>query len=260
MTLSVRLRALLILGLGIALMLPAHLARAQDPLVLAAASLKDALNEAAEIWKHRSDGGPVTISYAGSSALAKQIENGSPADIFISADLDWMDYLDKKNLLKPGTRFNWLGNRLVLVAPAGGGSAIDIKRGFPLAQLLHGGKLAIAQPDSVPAGKYGKAALQSLDVWKSVEGQLATAEDVRATLRFVARGEVPLGIVYQTDAAADKSVKIVGTFPEGSYPPIIYPAALLKDGRSAKAAAFLAFLRSSEARPAFTKQGFDVLK
>jgi len=242
------------------LALPAVEAKAQDPLVLAAASLKDALDEAAAIWKTQPGGGPVTISYASSSALAKQIENGSPADIFMSADLDWMDYLDKKSLLKPNTRFNWLGNKLVLVAPANSATMIDIKPDFPLSKLLNGGKLAIAQPESVPAGKYGKAALEKLNVWSSVQGQLATAEDVRATLRFVSRAEAPLGIVYQTDAASDKAVKIVGTFPEGTHPPIIYPAALLKDGKSDKAAAFLAFLRTPAAQPAFTKQGFEVLK
>ncbi len=260
MGLTVRIRAFLLLGLGWMLALPLAQVRAQDPLVLAAASLKDALDEAAGIWKQQSGGGAVTISYASSSALAKQIENGSPADIFMSADLDWMDYLDKKNFLKPGTRFNWLGNKLVLVAPATNAVMIDIKPDFPLSKLLNGGKLAIAQPESVPAGKYGKAALEKLNVWSSVQGQLATAEDGRATLRFVSRAEAPLGIVYQTDAASDKAVKIVGTFPEGSHPPIIYPAALLKDGKNDKAAAFLAFLRSPAAQPAFTKQGFEVLK
>ena len=260
MRFTARIRAFLVLGLGLMLALPAVEAKAQDPLVLAAASLKDALDEAAAIWKTQPGGGPVTISYASSSALAKQIENGSPADIFMSADLDWMDYLDKKSLLKPNTRFNWLGNKLVLVAPANSATMIDIKPDFPLSKLLNGGKLAIAQPESVPAGKYGKAALEKLNVWSSVQGQLATAEDVRATLRFVSRAEAPLGIVYQTDAASDKAVKIVGTFPEGTHPPIIYPAALLKDGKSDKAAAFLAFLRTPAAQPAFTKQGFEVLK
>jgi molybdate transport system substrate-binding protein len=231
---------------------------AADVLVFAAASLKNALDDAAASYQSHS-GDKIKVSYAASSALAKQIENGAPADIFISADLDWMDYVAKKNLVKPDTRVNLLGNKLVLIAPAGAAS-VTIAPNFPLASLLKGGRLAMADPDSVPAGKYGKAALEKLGIWSSVSDKIARAEDVRAALRFVSRGEAPLGIVYQTDAAADPGVKVVGAFPDGSYPAIIYPVALVAGSANPGAAKFEAFLRSADARPFFVKQGFTVLK
>jgi molybdate transport system substrate-binding protein len=233
-------------------------ARADDVLVFAAASLQNALDDAAAAF-HSKTGDGTKISYAASSALAKQIENGAPADLFISADLDWMNYLGQKKLIEDGTRANLLGNKLVLVAPAASNAQVEIKPGFALASLLGGGRLAMADPASVPAGKYGKAALEKLGVWDGVQDKVAPAQDVRAALRFVARGEAPLGIVYQTDAAAEPGVKIVGVFPEGSYPPIIYPAALVASSRNPAAAKLLAFLRSPAARPYFEKQGFTVL-
>ena len=201
----------------------------------------------------------MTISYAASSALAKQIEQGAPAQMFISADLDWMDYLAGKNLIKADTRSNLLGNRIVLIAPKDKAQPMEIKAGFDLAKILGEGRLAMANIDAVPAGKYGKAALEKLGVWASVSGKIAQAENVRAALLLVSRGEAPAGIVYQTDAAADANVTIIGTFPEDAHPPIIYPIALTADASHPDAAAFLAYIRSAKARPLFEAQGFTVL-
>ena len=233
-------------------------ALAEDVLVFAAASLKNALDDTVAAYE-TSGGGAIKMSYAASSALAKQIENGAPADIFISADLDWMNDVAQNNAIKPETRANLFGNVLVLVEPADSTKAIEIKPGFPLAAMLGDGKLAMANPDSVPAGKYGKAALQKLGVWDAVEGKVASAEDVRAALLFVSRKEAPFGIVYQTDAAADKGVNVAGVFPPDTYPPIIYPAALTGSSENPEAAKFLAYLHSDAARPFFEKQGFSVL-
>jgi len=235
------------------------LAQAKPALVFAAASLKNALDEIAAQYE-RETGKKVTISYGASSALAKQVEAAAPADLFISADLDWMDYLQTRNLIKTETRGNMLGNRLVLVAPKDSQASIKIGPGFPLVELLGGGRLAMADPKAVPAGKYGRAALESLGVWQAVEPRVASAENVRAALALVSRGEAPLGIVYQTDAAADPNVKIVGMFPEDTHPPIIYPAALLASTTNGDAPAFLAYMRAPGARPAWEKQGFTVLK
>ena len=234
-------------------------ALAQDVVVFAAASLKNALDDIAEAWKAET-GKAATISYAASSALAKQIEEGAPADMFISADLAWMDDVAGKNLIKPETRSNLLGNRIVLVAPADSDVALEVAPGMDLAGALAGGKLAMGDPAAVPAGKYGQAALESLGVWDSVSGSVAAAENVRAALALVSLGEAPLGIVYQTDAAADPGVKIVDTFPEDSHPPIIYPVALIASSENPDAAALLEYLRSDAARAAFEKQGFTVLE
>jgi molybdate transport system substrate-binding protein len=235
-------------------------AQAQDGLVIfAAASLKNALDEIAAAWSKDTGRPAPRISYAASSALAKQMEAGAPADLFISADLDWMDYAEKKDLIRKDTRFNLLGNKIVLIAPRDSATTVAVKPGFDLARALAGGKLAMANVDSVPAGKYGKSALEKLGAWDGVKGSIAQAENVRAALLLVARGEAPLGIVYATDAAAEPGVRIVGEFPADSHPPIIYPAALTKAPRSPDAQAFLDRLRSSTARPAFEKQGFTVL-
>lgn len=234
-------------------------AAAEDRLtVFAAASLKtalDAVNEActADI------GEPATISYAGSAALAKQIEAGAPADIFISADLDWMNYLSEKKLIKPETEKKLLGNRIVLVAPSDSGAETTIAQNFDLAGLLGDGRLAVGDVQAVPAGKYAKAALESLGVWVSVEDKLAPAENVRAALKLVATGEAPLGIVYQTDAAAEPGVRIVGVFPENSHPPIIYPVAELAGSGNDGAGQFLGCLQSAKAKALFEAQGFTVL-
>jgi molybdate transport system substrate-binding protein len=237
---------------------PFQATQAQDVVVFAAASLTNALDEAAQLFE-RQGGAHTKISYAASSALAKQIESGAPADIFISADLDWMDYLEKRHLIREATRKNLLGNRLVLVAPADSDVKAEIKPGLDLVGLLKGGRLAMADPDSVPAGKYGKAALEKLGIWNSVRAAVAPAETVRAALLFVSRRETPLGIVYATDAAADPRVRIVSVFPPDTHPPIIYPAALTADSKNPSAARLLEFLGSAAAKPIFEKQGFTVL-
>jgi len=234
------------------------IAQSHDVLVFAAASLKNAFDEASAQWQ-RDTGKKVVVSYAASNTLIKQIEQGAPADIFMSADLDWMDYGQQKNLIQPQTRSNLLGNRIVLVAPKDSTLSVNIQQGFDLAALLKDGRLAMGNVDAVPAGKYGKAALEKLGAWDGVKDKVAPAESVRAALVLVSRGETPLGIVYQTDAASDPSVKIVGVFPENSHPPIIYPVALTKDASNPDALAFLNFLRSPAARPAFERQGFAVL-
>jgi molybdate transport system substrate-binding protein len=228
-----------------------------DLVVFAAASLKNALDAIHAQWQ-KETGKSAKISYAASNTLAKQIEEGAPAQMFISADIPWMDYVDKKDLIKRETRSNLLGNRIVLVAPKDKAQAGDIKPGFDLARVVGDGRLAVANVESVPAGKYGKAALQKLGVWDSVAGKLAQADNVRAALLLVSRGEAPAGIVYQTDAAADKGVTIIGTFPEDTHPPIIYPIALTK-GAGPDAAAFLAYIRSGKARPVFEAEGFTVM-
>ncbi|MBS0547764.1 MAG: molybdate ABC transporter substrate-binding protein [Proteobacteria bacterium] len=250
------------LGLAFATTLaPMAAVRAQTGgmVIFAAASLKNALDEIATDWSKSASKPMPRISYAASSALAKQMEQGAPADLFISADLDWMDYVDKKDLIKKDTRVNLLGNKIVLIAPRDSKATVDVKQGFDLAKALAGGKLAMGNVDAVPAGKYGKAALEKLGAWNGVKDKVAQADNVRAALVLVARGEAALGIVYATDAAAEPNVKIVGTFPDNSHPPIIYPAAVTKDAKSADAKAFLDHLKSLKARPSFEKQGFTVL-
>lgn len=227
--------------------------------VFAAASMKNALDAANAEWAKES-GKEAVVSYAASSALAKQIEGGAPADVFISADLDWMDYLAKKNLIKEDTRSNLLGNSIVLVAAKDRVKPVDIKQGFDLAGLIGDGKLAMGEVKSVPAGKYGKAALEKLGVWASVEGKVAGAESVRAALALVSRGEAPFGIVYKTDVNADPGVAVAGTFPADSHPPITYPIAILSESKNADTAAYLEFLKSEKAARFFTEQGFTILK
>jgi len=231
-------------------------AHAQSLTVFAAASLKNALDEVAVLYKKEKDIQAV-ISYGASSALAKQIESGAPADLFISADLDWMDYVEKKGLLAPGTRRNLLGNRLVLVAPAQQPVKLQIAPGFAIGRAIGNGRIALADPQSVPAGKYAKAAFEKLGVWDQVAARVAAAENVRAALALVARGEAPLGAVYQTDASAEPGVMVAGVFPADSHPPIVYPAAALKGAKSG-AAPFLELLGSPAARAIFEKHGFTV--
>ncbi len=234
-------------------------AQGRDVLVFAAASLKNALDDVASQWQ-RETGKRVAISYAASNNLIKQIEQGAPADIFISADPDWMDYGQQKNLIKPETRANLLGNSIALIAPKDSTLSIKIEKGFDLTAALNGGRLAMGNVDAVPAGKYGKAALEKLGAWEGVKDRIAQAENVRAALLLVARNEAPLGIVYQTDAVSDPGVRIIGTFPDDTHPPIIYPAAMTKDSDNASAADFLKYIRSPAARPAFERQGFNVLE
>jgi len=260
-TLLGAIRSLLIaavVALTAAWSVAAH-AQGRDLLVFGAASLKSALDNANAQYQ-RGAGHKIVVSYGASSALAKQIENGAPADIFISADLDWMDYVAEHKLIKPETRFNLLGNKLVLIAPADSSINLTVAPNFPLAHALGNDRLAMADPAAVPAGKYGKAALEALGVWSSVSSKIAPTQDVRATLLLVSRGEAALGIVYQTDAAADKGVKIVGAFPESTHPPIIYPIAVTTASTNPGAAAYIGFLKSPAAKPAFEKQGFVVLQ
>jgi len=239
--------------------LVASTAQAQETVtVFAAASLKNAL-DAVNTACEADVGEQAKISYAASSALAKQIEEGAPADVFMSADLDWMKYLADKNLIKADTETQLLGNSIVLVAPADSSVSTEIAPNFDLAALLNGGKLAMANVDSVPAGKYGKASLEKLGVWGSVEGSVAQAENVRAALALVSTGEAPLGIVYKTDAVADPKVKVVGTFPADSHAPIIYPVAQTAESKDAETPAFLKCLQSAKAKELFEGQGFTVL-
>jgi molybdate transport system substrate-binding protein len=254
------LRALALVAALFAFAPPAPLQAQDKPplLVFAAASLKNALDEIAAGWS-RGSGVTVRVSYASSSALAKQIELAAPADLFISADLGWMDYLDAKKLVRAGTRHDLLGNSLVLIAPKDGAiTSVTIAPGLPLANLLSDGRLAVAGTATVPAGKYAKAALIKLGVWPFVERRLAEAENVRAALAFVARGETPLGIVYATDAAVEPGVKIVGRFPTDSHPPIVYPVAVLATSKNPATATFFRHLAGPEARSVFERHGFTV--
>lgn len=244
--------------LAVGMTLPA-LAQEKAVLVFAAASLTNALDDINAQYQ-RETGKRVMISYAATSTLAKQIEAGAPADIFVSADLDWMDYLAKRNLIKPQTRTNLLGNRLVLVSPKDSRKTFDIAPGFPLANELGDGKLAMADTATVPAGKYGRAALEALGIWGSVKNKIAQAENVRVALLLVARGEAPFGVVYQTDAAVEPGVRIAGIFPDNTHPSIVYPIALTAQSRNRDAASFLAYLESAKARPLFERRGFTVLK
>src|SRR5262245_13898068 len=234
-------------------------ASAEPVNVFAAASLKNALDAVSEAWKAET-GKETKNTYAASSALAKQIEQAAPADVFISADLDWMDYVAEKKLIKGETRKTLLGNSLVLVAPKDSGMKLELKSGADLAGALAGGKLAVGDVKAVPAGKYAKAALEKLGLWASVEANLAQAENVRAALALVARGEAKLGIVYATDAKAEKQVEVAGVFPEDSHPPIVYPVAVIATSKNPDAEAFVTYLSSPKAQALFTTQGFVRLK
>jgi len=235
-------------------------AAAQDTLtVFAAASLRNALDEADKAFT-KASGVKVTASYAASSALAKQIAQGAPADVFVSADIKWMDYLQQQKLVRDGTRVNLLGNALVLIAPKDSKlTHVNIAKGFDIAKLAGKGRIAVADTKAVPAGLYANAALQSLGAWQAAEPKLAQAENVRATLAYVARGETPLGIVYSTDAKIEPKVKIVGVFPENSHPAITYPVAALKDAKSKAVTQYLRFLRSPEGKAVFERYGFTFL-
>lgn len=234
-------------------------AQPKDLVIFAAASLKNALDETAAAWVKETGKPAPKVSYAASNVLAKQLEQGAPADLFLSADLDWMDYAAGKGLIKPDTRVTLLANRIALIAPSDSTAQLALAPGVDLAAVLGQGKLAMGNVDSVPAGKYGKAALEKLGGWEKVKDKVAQADNVRAALLLVSRGEAPLGIVYTTDAAADPKVKVVATFPEDSHPPILYPVAVTKDSTNPDALAFLSYLRGAGPRAAFEKQGFTVL-
>jgi molybdate transport system substrate-binding protein len=227
--------------------------------VFAASSLKNAIDAVSASWKADTDM-ETTLTYAASNALAKQIEAGAPADVFVSADLTWMKYLTDKNLIAKGSEVQLLGNEIVLVAPKDSKINLKIENGFNLADAVGDGKLALANVDSVPAGKYGKAALEKLGVWASVEGKVAQSENVRAALKLVDLGEAPLGIVYATDAKADTAVKVVDMFPVDSHAPIIYPAGIVAASKNSNAAEFLKYLQTDKAKAIFEAQGFVVLK
>ena len=237
-----------------------HAATAQDTLtVFAAASMKNALDDTNAAFT-KATGVKVTASYAASSALAKQIEQGAPADVFVSADLKWMDYVAEHKLIKPDTRINLLGNRLVLIAPKDSKlDKIDIGQGFDIARLAGDGRIAVADVKAVPAGLYAKAALEKLGAWKAAEPKLAMAENVRATLAFVARDETPIGIVYETDAKIEPKVKIIGVFPAGSHEPVTYPVAATAASTNGAVTRYLAFLRGGAAKAIFEKYGFSFL-
>ncbi len=232
----------------------------QDRLtVFAAASLRTALDDVDKAFT-RATGAAVTASYAASSALAKQIAQGAPADVYVSANIKWMDYLQEQKLVQTATRVNLLGNALVLIAPKSAKLGhVKIGPGFDIAKLAGSGRIAVADTKAVPAGLYAKAALQSLGAWKSAEPKLAQAENVRATLAYVARGETSIGIVYATDAQVEPKVKIVGRFPDDAHPAITYPMAALKDAKSKAVAQYLHFLRSLAAKAIFEKYGFSFL-
>lgn len=246
-----------VLFAGAVLLAPLQ-ASAEGLTVFAAASMKDVLGAVATEWKAAGHD-EITVSLAASSALAKQIEQGAPADIFISADLKWMDYVEKAGLLADGTRKNLLGNAIVLVAPKDSTTSLKIEKGFALADTLGTERLAMGNTDSVPAGVYGKAALTSLGIWDAVKDKVAQAENVRAALLLVSRKEAPLGIVYATDASSDPEVKVVDTFPEDSHEPIVYPVATLKESKNADAAAFIKFLSTPKATEIFKAAGFTAL-
>jgi molybdate transport system substrate-binding protein len=233
-------------------------ASAEEVVVFAAASLKEALDAVAADFE-AATGATVTVSYGGSNALAKQIIEGAPADIFVSAAVNWMDEVEKAGLVVEGTRTDLLGNALVLVAHGKGVAPVKIGPGLDLAGLLGDGKLSMAMVDAVPAGQYGKASLESLGLWASVAGSVAQSENVRAALTLVSAGEAPYGIVYATDAVSDDNVSVVGTFPEDSHKPIVYPGALLTAADAADRAFFEA-LSSDAADATFAARGFVILK
>ena len=237
--------------------LMATAAHAAPVTVFAAASLKNALDEVGV--EYEKAGGEARFSYAASSAIARQIEQGAPADVYVSADSDWMNYLAERKLIVAASRRDLLTNRLALIAPADSKVALKVGTGMPLAKALGSGRLAVAGPD-VPAGKYARASLTALGAWDSVSGKLVQAENVRAALQFVARGETPLGIVYDTDAKVEPKVRIVGLFPDASHPKIVYPAALVASSKNPDAAKFLAFMRTPKAAAVFRKYGFVVLR
>ena len=227
-------------------------------MVFVAASTADAMQEVSDRFAARSDV-RVRLSPASSSMLARQITNGAPAHAYLSASSDWMNYLEQRGLIVPQTRVDLLGNTLVLIAPSDSTLSLAIGPGFSLAAMLGDGRLAMGDPDHVPAGIYGKAALETLGVWREVAARLVPTADVRSALAIVARGEVAAGVVYSTDAAISPRVRIAGVFPAATHPPIVYPFALVSDGIRPAAERFAAYVRSPEAREIFMRHGFKVL-
>jgi molybdate transport system substrate-binding protein len=233
-------------------------ASAEDVVGLAAMTLQNVIDDVAGAYEQQT-GATVAFSYGPSPALVKQIENGAPVDIFISADSDWMDEAEAKGLIRAGTRINLMSSQLVLIAPRERAMPVKIEPGFPLRDMVGDGHLIMCDPMMMPAGRYGRAALQSLGVWQTIRDRVANADNVRAALAFVSRGEAPLGIVFDTDAALDTGVKIVGVFPKDSHPPIVYPAAMIGSSEHSEAASFLVFLTSTKAKAIFEKYGYSLL-
>jgi molybdate transport system substrate-binding protein len=245
----------------IAVALPPTQAWAQDAslIVFAAASMRNALDDT-DVAFTKATGVKVVASYVASSALVKQIEQGAPADVLVSADLKWMDYAADHKLIKPDTRVNLLGNRLVLIAAKNSNlEKVDLGKGFDIARLVGDGRIAVADVTSVPAGLYAKEALESLGAWAAAEPKLAIAQDVRAALAFVARRKTSVGIVYETDAKIESFVKIIGIFPEDSHAPVTYPVAATAETTNPVVTRYLNFLRSSSAKAIFERYGFSYL-
>lgn len=247
----------LLANLVTALPATARETKGSELLVFAAASLTNVLEELSVDWTRQS-GVPVKLSFAASAALARQIEAGSRADVFISADEEWMTYLAQHRLIDAASRRDLIGNSLVLIAPADSKVRVTLKPGVDLAAALGNGRLATGDPASVPVGRYAKAALESLGVWEPLKDRLVPADNVRGALNFVARGEVPLGVVYATDAGAEKAVRVVATFPAATHPPIVYPAARTSAGRR-DSIGYLAYLGGARAAVIWKKYGFQEL-
>ena len=252
------LRALMVIFLTACLLSWPAKADNSPVTVFAAASLKDVLEAAGKAFT-ASGGVDIRFSFAASSALAKQIESGAPADLFASADIRWMDYVADKKLIRSETRTHLLGNRLVVIAPAASPVSLVEFTGASFANALGNGRLIVSDVVSVPAGIYAKAALQKMGLWEGLEPRLAQTENVRSALAFVARGEAPLGVVYETDAKVEANVKIVAVFPDDSHEPIIYPFAVTNSAKGEGASQFMAFLRGPSARTIFERAGFPVL-
>ena len=250
---------LVALALAVCLVAPLSVAAEKPVTVFAAASLKTALDAAAAAWEEESGTG-MRIAYAASSSLARQISHGAPADVFISANSQWMDYLAKKDLIEPESRRALFSNTLVLIAPAESAASLTLGPAVDLNALLGNGRLAVANIAAVPAGQYAKQALDHLGLWRQVEGRLAQAQDVRGALALVARGEVPAGVVYGSDAQAEPAVRVLATFPPESHDPIVYPAALVSPAAHPEAAVFLAYLASEDGARHFLSRGFERLR
>ncbi len=255
---AVRLAGLAWLGLILAIAPPAAASEPPRVIVFAAASMADAVLSLAARYNERGDV-EVVPAFAASSVLARQIENGAPADIYISANRRWMDYLDERKLIDAKSRCDLVSNRLVLIAPKDSALSLRVAPGFALADALGADRLAIGDPDHVPAGLYARQALESLGVWAQVEKRLVRTADVRAALAMVARGETAAGVVYATDAALSERVRIVDTFPPASHAPIVYPVARVAGADGAAATAFFAYLVSAEGRALFERFGFETV-
>jgi molybdate transport system substrate-binding protein len=253
---SRRRAALLLVPLATLLLSPAAAFAQPEPLHLfAAATLKTALDEIVVDWQ-RGGGAPIVLVYGPTPALAKQIENGAPADLYFSADAEWMDYLAQRKLMRAGTRIDLLNNRLVLIAGRDAAPVAPIGPGFPLATLVGAGPLAMCNPMHHPAGRYGRISLERLGLWSSVADKVAIAEDVRVAVTMVGRGDAPLAIVFATDAADDPRVRIIGSFPDESHPPIVYPVAIVAASRQPDATRLLDYLKSPAATAVFERLGY----